>query len=113
MATQYIEGLQGVGDIQLPKVHSDAMHAWHLFVIRTKRRNELQEHLKKHQIRAGLHYPIAAHQQPAIQEVIGKQSLPLAEQWAEECLTLPLSHEHSDEEIAYTIQVIRNFFGEV
>ena len=111
LANRYIRGLTGIGDLRLPKVHPDARPAWHLFVLRSKHREALQEHLKKAGIRTGLHYPIAAHQQPAIQKHLGQQSFPIAENWAAECLTLPLSHEHRDDEIDTVIHHIQRFFA--
>ena len=111
LAQQYLDGLRDITEIKLPRIHPQAQHAWHLFVIRTEKRMALQSYLKSKNIRAGLHYPIAAHQQPAIAEQIGHQSLPLAEEWAKTCLTLPLSHEHRDDEIATVIHEVRQFFG--
>ena len=58
--------------IQLPKtlkqnVLKELNHVWHLFVIRSKQRNELQEYLKKHCIETIIHYPIPPHKQKAFE----------------------------------------------
>jgi dTDP-4-amino-4,6-dideoxygalactose transaminase len=112
LAAIYQKGLEGVGDMVLPKTHPKARHAWHLYVVRTKQRDALMAHLKKAGIKAGLHYPIPAHLQPSIAEKLGSLDLPIAAAWADEVLTLPLSHEHSDEELELVVEEVRNFFGE-
>jgi dTDP-3-amino-3,4,6-trideoxy-alpha-D-glucose transaminase len=111
LATLYRAGLAGVGDLVLPYDHREARHAFHLYVVRTARRQELQRHLAAHGIRAGLHYPIAAHRHGAHAQRFAGQSFPVAERLADEVLTLPLSHEHEDVEIARVIDVVRGFYS--
>jgi len=110
LAALYRAGLAGVGDLVLPHEHPDARHAFHLYVVRTSRRDALQRHLASHGVRAGLHYPIAAHRHAAHAERFRGQSFPVAERFAGEVLTLPLSHEHEDAEIARVIDVVRGFY---
>jgi dTDP-3-amino-3,4,6-trideoxy-alpha-D-glucose transaminase len=111
LAARYTRGLRGVGDLKLPSSHPDARHAWHLYVVRTSRRDALKEHLGARGVQAGLHYPIAAHRQPAHAERFRDVSLPNAEAWAASVLTLPLSHEHEDAEIDRVIEAVREFYG--
>ena len=58
-----------------------------------------------------MHYPVAAHRQPAIAERLGELSLPRTEELAERVLTLPLSYEHEREEIERVADEVRAFFG--
>ena len=73
--------LQQLADLPiiLPTVIDRAQHVWHLFVMRTAKRDALQAYLQQHQVATLIHYPVAPHQQhayPEMQEII----LPIAEQ---------------------------------
>jgi dTDP-3-amino-3,4,6-trideoxy-alpha-D-glucose transaminase len=111
LAARYDAALAGVGDLQLPREHGDARHAYHLYVVRTAERDRLHQVLAEAGIGAGLHYPIAAHRQPAHAARFAGQSFPAAERWAREVLTLPLSHEHRDDEIDHVCAAVRRFYG--
>jgi dTDP-3-amino-3,4,6-trideoxy-alpha-D-glucose transaminase len=112
LASRYIEGLQNVGDLVLPCEDSRAHHAYHLFVVRTAHREALRGFLASHGIDTSLHYPIAAHRQPALQAYFALDRFPVAEQLAAQVLTLPLSHEHRSCEIDEVIARVRDYFGE-
>ncbi len=112
LAKRYLRGLDGVGDLRLPAVHPLATHAWHLFVVRTPRRDELKAFLAARGVRSGLHYPVAAHAQPGIGPLLDGARCPQAEAWAASVLTLPLSHEHRDDEIDRVIEAVRAFYSE-
>ena len=110
LAARYRHGLEGVGDLVLPHEHADAQHAFHLYVVRSRQRERLRGHLAEAGIAAGLHYPIAVHRQQAHAARFVGQSFPAAERLADEVLTLPLSHEHEDDEIDRVIDAVRGFF---
>ena len=110
-ARLYKEALAGVGDLVLPMEHPEARHAWHLFVVRTAQREALRDHLAARGIKTSVHYPIAAHLQPAIAERLGPLDLPRTEELARQVLTLPLSYEHEPEEIEQVASEVRAFFG--
>lgn len=59
IARAYLEGLAGVPGITLPTLPGNGRHAFHLFVIRTAARDDLQAFLKERGIQTGIHYPIA------------------------------------------------------
>ena len=59
VADYYLENLKDVDGIILPKRENWAKQVYHLFVIRTKKRDELQEYLKENGIQSGVHYPIS------------------------------------------------------
>ena len=109
LAARYLEGLAGVGDLILP-VAREAEHAYHLFVVRTSRREALRAHLAAHEIDTGLHYPIAAARQPALAARFAHASFPVADELAATVLSLPLSHEHEDAEIDRVVGEVRRFF---
>lgn len=110
LAQLYLDGLRGVGDLRLPTEDPRARHAYHLFVVRTAQRDALKKYLHEQGIKAGLHYPVGAHRQPAHRERFDIEDYPLASRWADEVLTLPLSHEHQDAEIRRVIAAVRTFF---
>jgi dTDP-4-amino-4,6-dideoxygalactose transaminase len=91
IAQWYKEALQGVGDIILPTVAEKATHVYHLYVIRTKQRNALQQYLEERGIFTLIHYPVPPHLQQAYKLLgYGKRSFPIAEELADTCLSLPL-----------------------
>ena len=111
LAARYDSALSGLADLILPTQHDEARHAYHLYVVRTPRRDQLLPFLADEGIRAGLHYPVAVHRQPAHAERFRDQSFPVAEAWARDVLTLPLSHEHADDEIDRVAEAVRRFHG--
>ncbi len=91
LANRYIKNLAEVSDVILPRILEGNSHVFHLFVIRCSKRNELMEYLKKHEIDTLIHYPIPPHLQRAYQHLgFKKGDFPIAEQLANEMLSLPL-----------------------
>jgi len=87
-----------------------AKHVYHLYVIRTKKREELQEHLKNNGIFLGIHYPIPIHLQGAYFDLgIKEGSFPISEKYAKEILSLPMFPELEEEEIRYVAEKIKEF----
>jgi dTDP-4-amino-4,6-dideoxygalactose transaminase len=91
IAKQYNEALKNVSDLVLPAVHANATHVYHLYVIKTKNRDGLQKHLSENGIGTLIHYPIPPHLQKAYQSLgFKKGSFPIAEELADNCLSLPI-----------------------
>lgn len=111
LAKTYIELLNGIGDLVLPYSSEDNSHVFHLFVIRTKFRNQLQEYLKKAGVETLIHYPIPPHLQKAyLHLAYTKGDFPIAEELAETSLSLPLYIGLKDSEIAFIAASIKEFF---
>ena len=90
-----------------PAVADYAKHVYHLYVIRTKRRNELGKLLNKKEISTGLHYPIPIHLQPAYSYLgYKKGDFPITEEVAEEILSLPMYPELAKNQIQYICECI-------
>ena len=90
-ATRYDEMLAGIDEISLPQTAHDNSHVWHLYVIRTPRRNAVIETLRDLGIQAGIHYPIPLHLQPAFRTLgYGPGDFPVAEAAAASIVSLPL-----------------------
>jgi dTDP-4-amino-4,6-dideoxygalactose transaminase len=98
-AQRYREILSNCG-VNLPVVHSEAVTAWHLFVIKVRDRDRLQAELNDRGIAAGVHYPVPLHRQPAYQHLgIPAGALPVTEQVASSVLSLPMYAELTDDQI--------------
>ncbi len=111
IATRYTELLRDVGDLVLPWVHPDAAHVWHLYVIRTKHRDVLQNYLAEHGVQTLIHYPIPPHLQKAYKHLGYKRGdFPIAEEIADTCLSLPLWVGMGEEEIEGVVNCVNNFF---
>ncbi len=112
LAARYLTQLRGVGDLVLPFVAPGAEPAWHLFVVRTAQREALQAHLSAGGIGTQIHYPIPPHLSKAYQGHGWKRGdFPLAEKFAGEVLSLPLSPHHTAEQIDEVCAAIRAFFA--
>jgi len=92
----------------LPTVRAENNHVWHLFVIRTKQRNELQKYLLDNGIQTLIHYPLAPHKQEAYKEW-NEKSFPLSEQIHDEVLSLPISGVQSFEDTCKIVKIINEF----
>jgi dTDP-4-amino-4,6-dideoxygalactose transaminase len=81
-------------DVQLPVQAPGCRHAWHLFVILHRRRDQIRQALEASGVQTGLHYPIPVHLQKAYERLgHARGDFPMAERIGEECLTLPLYPE--------------------
>lgn len=109
-ARVYLERLASIKHISLPEVHPLAEPVWHLFVIRTKRRQELQKFLLDRGIQTGLHYPVPLTHQRGLQGIARSLSCPKAEANADELLSLPMFAELTDQELGYVCESISDFF---
>lgn len=93
VAKTYLSGINNP-KIQLPRVCNPSElssdHVWHLFVIRSTHRDDLQKHLWKNNIQTLVHYPIPAHKQQAYPHW-EQNHLPLTDKIHQEVLSLPIS----------------------
>lgn len=83
-------------------------HVFHLYVIRSRRRDALQAHLAECGVQTLIHYPIPIHQQDAYAGWQGR-ALPVAEALAGEVLSLPISPVMSDSQVDQVIEACNNF----
>jgi dTDP-4-amino-4,6-dideoxygalactose transaminase len=86
----YREQLKSVRGIRLLETGPGVEHAYHLFVILHPERDRFAAELKGLGIQTGVHYPLGCHQQPAWLETFDPVSLPVTEQIAAQCLSLPI-----------------------
>ena len=82
---------------------------FHLFVIRTENRDDLQDYLKNKGVETVIHYPIPPHQQKALQ-AYNHLSLPITEKIHREVLSLPMSSVLlTNDEISHIISTLNNY----
>ena len=109
VAARYTELLAGT-PLQLPLAPSYAESAWHLYVVRHPRRDDLKKHLEENGVGCAVHYPIPLHLQKAYAFLGHKPGdFPVAEKAARECLSLPIYPELAEAQIARVTDVIKRF----
>lgn len=107
----YNEYLKDVKEIITPYVRKDTRHTFHLYVIRTEKRDELKTHLESNGIQTAIHYPRALPNLPAY-KYLGHQpeDFPVASRHQDEILSLPMYPELTRPQIEYVANKIRAFF---
>lgn len=104
IAEMYITGITNPAVIT-PKVADRDAHVFHIFPIRTEKRDELQKYLTEHGVQTNIHYPIAPHKQECYRDW-NSWSFPITEKIHAEELSLPISPVLTDEEVNDVIRVI-------
>ncbi len=107
VARYYIENIKH-SDIILPVVKDWDAHVFHLFTIRTSRRDELQKYLSEQGIQTLIHYPIPPHKQACYAEW-NSFSFPITELIHAQELSLPLSPVMTDKEVEKVVETINQF----
>lgn len=107
LAKLYLNGINNAL-VQLPQVRTEEMHVWHLFVVRCKRRHDLQRFLADQGVQTLIHYPIPPHKQHAY-KAYGSLSLPLTEAIHSEVLSLPISPVMTEDEVNVVIRAVNAF----
>lgn len=96
--------------IKLPVVNKNNYHIWHVFAIRSQKRDELQSFLNGLGIGTNCHYPTPIHLQEAYKDLnIKKGELPIAEEISFSELSIPMYYGMTDQEISFIIDSINRF----
>jgi dTDP-4-amino-4,6-dideoxygalactose transaminase len=110
VAHRYHELLAGT-PLQLPKEAAYAESAYHLYVVRHPRRDDLKKHLEANGVGCALHYPLPLHLQKCYASLGYQQGdFPVTEKAARECLSLPIYPELSEAQIQRVAEVAKSFF---
>jgi len=108
IANSYSQALHS-SEYRTPEVASWADPVWHLYVIKTKDRDLLQQRLAKNGIQTLIHYPTPPHLQNAYKHLgWGRGAFPIAEKLASEILSLPIGPHLSIQDVEHIIGVILN-----
>ena len=110
VAKSYIEQLADVSEIVLPKIHTETTDAWHLFVIKTEKRDNLLEYLKNCGIETGIHYPLSLPEQPAFAAHLSYCRDYRAVRESKTLLSLPIGEHLRSEEVTFVAEKIKEFF---
>ena len=111
VAARYNKLLRGVGDLITPKVASDRDHVYHLYVIRTEKRDALRKHLTGAGISTVINYPKALPFYPAYSYLGHKsQDFPIAYANQSRILSIPIYPEMTEEMMAYVSENVGSFF---
>jgi dTDP-3-amino-3,4,6-trideoxy-alpha-D-glucose transaminase len=111
LATRYSAGLAGL-PLRLPTVDEEALHVFHLYVVRSDQRDQLRVALATGGVQTGIHYPVPCHRQGAFAATsVARADLPLADRLAAEVLSLPIGPHLSDEQADRVIAGVWAFFG--
>jgi dTDP-4-amino-4,6-dideoxygalactose transaminase len=109
IAKMYNEALDDL--VAVPVEESWAKHVYHLYVIRTKKRDKLKEFLGNRGVSTLVHYPVPIHEQPAITSIMGTQpALRNTERFAKEVLSIPMYPALTKKEVEYVSDKTREFF---
>lgn len=111
IARRYEKGLADISELVLPVVPSPANSVWHLYVVRTPRRDALQEFLRHRGIGTLIHYPIPPHLQQCYADLgYSEGSFPISEAMHREVLSLPIGPTITDASVDIVIDEIVKFF---
>ncbi len=112
-AIAYAEMLSGCAGIVLPFEAPTGRHVYHIYSIRTRKRDELMRFLQEKGIQSGIHYPIPIHLQKAYHWLnLKRGSFPVAESSADTNLSLPMYPELKKEQIQYVAAAICEFMSD-
>ena len=106
----YLEELSVMSDVVLPSVNPNAPSSWHLFVVRTNDRDELQQYLKEQGIGTLVHYPVPPHLSDAYKDGQWKRGdFPIAEQIADSALSLPMGPHMTERDAEAVVSAVKNW----
>ncbi|HEY0454034.1 DegT/DnrJ/EryC1/StrS family aminotransferase [Actinophytocola sp.] len=109
VAGRYAKELAGLDDLVLPATSAWAEHVWHLYVVRTPDRAGLQDRLTAAGVHTLVHYPIAPHRSAAFGELgLATGTLPLAERFATEVLSLPMGPHLTTEQVDDVVTAVHS-----
>jgi dTDP-4-amino-4,6-dideoxygalactose transaminase len=108
IAKRYINEISNPQIILPENPEDEKEHVWHIFVIRTEKRDSLQSYLTENGVQTLIHYPIPPHKQQAYKEW-NDLSFPISEKVHNEVLSLPISPVMEDEDITKVIELLNKF----
>jgi dTDP-4-amino-4,6-dideoxygalactose transaminase len=111
-ASQYNQAFAGIDAIATPFEANYARHVYHVYAIRVQERDDVWRSLKKKGIGCAVHYPVPIHLQEACRNLgYTPGAFPVAENLAEEFLSLPMFSELTEEQIEYVVRCISEAVG--
>ncbi len=110
-ASLYSKKLGGISDLAIPATRTNTVHSFHLYVVRTSRRDGLKDFLEKRGIQTAIHYPTALPNLPAY-KYLGHSpaEFPVATRYQDDILSLPMYPELTEAQIDYVCDSVKEFF---
>ncbi|MBD3366832.1 MAG: aminotransferase class V-fold PLP-dependent enzyme [Candidatus Eisenbacteria bacterium] len=106
VAARYTERLKDTS-LALPREVTEGKHVYHLYVVRDDRRDELAQSLDARGVATSFHYPIPIHLQPTFKDMgYTEGDLPVTEELARTCLSLPLYPELTSEQVDHVVKAV-------
>lgn len=112
IAKKYSSALRNTGDLILPpEDNKNVKSVYHLYVVRTKRRNLLGVWLSKNGIATGVHYPVPVHKQQAYRK-FAQGILPFTDEWSKTVLSIPMHPNLDSRDQEFIINMITRFYDD-
>jgi dTDP-4-amino-4,6-dideoxygalactose transaminase len=113
LAKNYSEAFANIPGIVPPSISAQSTHVFHQYTLRCTHGNRqaLADFLKSKGIPTMIYYPIALHLQPVFQAEHGELNLPVSLRLCDEVISLPMHTEMTDEQRAYIIGAVCEFFS--
>ncbi|MCQ9640309.1 DegT/DnrJ/EryC1/StrS family aminotransferase [Chryseobacterium sp. WG14] len=108
IARRYVDEISNSNIILPENPENESEHVWHIFLIRTEKRDELQKYLAENNVQTLIHYPIPPHKQKAYKEW-NTQSFTISEKIHKEVLSLPISPVMENEAVTKIIELLNKF----
>lgn len=114
IAGLYLDTLKSLeGQLVLPRIGEGNTHVWHLFTVKTERRDELSAYLDKKGIGTLVHYPIPPYRQTAYEELNHlEDNYPISTAIADQILSIPVGPHLTKDQAEYICEAIHGFFEE-
>jgi len=110
IAKIYDKELRNINQLQIPQKKTNNYNVYHQYVVRTNRRNQLQNFLRSKKIETMIHYPYMLSELKIFHNSKGTKTLKNSKNLGKKILSLPISEEHNLNEIYYIIKNIKLFF---
>jgi dTDP-4-amino-4,6-dideoxygalactose transaminase len=108
-AKRYVAELGDIDGLALPRVFEDDSQVFHLFVVRTSKRDELKNYLKEKEVATAIHYPQPLHVLPPFSDENNDTDFPNSLQITKEILSLPIFPEMTEEHFNAVCEAIKGF----
>jgi dTDP-4-amino-4,6-dideoxygalactose transaminase len=109
LASRYLDELRRFPLVLPHAPPSPQVHAWHAFVVRTTRRDDLARWLREQGVETRVYYPVPLHRQPCFAE-LAEPPLPVAEDACRTALALPIFATMTDEQQSHVVECMARFF---
>lgn len=110
IAGQYRAAINNPNVTLLAEPQERSAHAYHLFVIKTAKRDDLQKHLQENEVQSLIHYPVPVHYQASCNGIkCDPKGLSVSEHYASQCLSIPCQPQMSESDINQVVDAINTF----